>query len=285
MNDVVIRPEYELPATIEDLSRFVLVGREKLISVRAEIRAIEKIGLAKEVREQKLKEAQFISEAMLDAEVRIGQLMQSIPKVQGKRTDLELRDSGVAKLAGQPDSVVVLGKSSTIPPTPTQQEHKAANVPADSNSKQSQVPTASVKDATVKTKAEVIREAGFTPKQVERFQQLAEHPELVEQAKTEARDNDDIVSRSLVLNKIKEQKRAEKEAKREEARQQNAEKVQAISNPLDAQGLFQTIVIDPAWDYSEEGDNDAFGRIRPSYHTMPMQEIEALPIAKLADDN
>ena len=298
MNDVVIRPEYELPATIEDLSRFVLVGREKLISVRAEIRAIEKIGLAKEVREQKLKEAQFISEAMLDAEVRIGQLMQSVPKSSGgdrksKKIkndsgvdfDFELRDSGVAKLAGQPDSVVVLDKSSTIPPTPTQQEHKAANVPADSNSKQSQVPTASVKDATVKTKAEVIRYAGFTPKQVERFQQLAEHPELVEQAKTEARDNDDIVSRSLVLNKIKEQKRAEKEAKREEARQQNAEKVQAISNPLDAQGLFQTIVIDPAWDYSEEGDNDAFGRIRPSYHTMPMQEIEALPIAKLADDN
>ena len=48
---------------------------------------------------------------------------------------------------------------------------------------------------------------------------------------------------------------------------------------------MQTIVIDPAWDYSEEGDNDAFGRIRPSYHTMSMQEIEALPIAKLADDN
>lgn len=80
-------------------------------------------------------------------------------------------------------------------------------------------------------------------------------------------------------------RRIEKEARREEARQENAEKVQTISNPLEAQGLFQTIVIDPAWDYSEEGDNDAFGRIKPNYQTMSIDEIEALPIAKIADEN
>lgn len=60
-----------------------------------------------------------------------------------------------------------------------------------------------------KPKAEIIKEAGFTPKQVERFQTLAAHPEIVEQAKQEARKNDDIVSRSLVLNMIKSQKKAE----------------------------------------------------------------------------
>ena len=80
-------------------------------------------------------------------------------------------------------------------------------------------------------------------------------------------------------------KRAEKEAQREEARQRNTEKIKTISSPLEAQGLFQTIVIDPAWDYSEEGDNDAFGRIKPSYQTMPMKEIEALPIARISDEN
>ena len=32
-----------LPNTIEDLARFVLVGREKLIAVRAEIRVINKL--------------------------------------------------------------------------------------------------------------------------------------------------------------------------------------------------------------------------------------------------
>ena len=66
-----------------------------------------------------------------------------------------------------------------------------------------------------KLKTEVIKEAGFTPKQVERFQTLAKHPEIVAQAKAEARENEDIVSRSLVLNMVKEHKRAEKEARRE----------------------------------------------------------------------
>ena len=160
MNDVAIRAEYELPATIEDLSRFVLVGREKLVAVRAEIRAIDKVGLAQAVREQKLKEGQAVSEAVLDAEVRIGQLMREVPK-------------GTNGGANQ----------------------YRAKTTAESEER--------------KPKAEVIREAGFTPKQVERFQQLAEHPEIVEAAKVEARENDDIVSRSLVLNMIRAQKKAD----------------------------------------------------------------------------
>ena len=91
---------------------------------------------------------------------------------------------------------------------------------------------------------------------------------------------------NLSINKAYQQiKRAENEAKREEKRQENAEKVAALSSPLEAQGLFQTIVIDPAWDYSEEGDNDAFGRIKPNYHTMSIEEITALPIAQIADEN
>lgn len=48
----------QLPSTLPELSRFVLVGRDKLKAVKAEIHAIEKVGLAQEVREQKLHEAQ-----------------------------------------------------------------------------------------------------------------------------------------------------------------------------------------------------------------------------------
>ena len=96
----------------------MLVGREKLVAVRAEIRAIDKVGLAKEVREQKLQEAQAISEAVLDAEVKIGELMRSVPKAKNQYTSAT--DSGVAS-----------------------------------------------------TKTQIIRDAGFTPKQAERFQQLA----------------------------------------------------------------------------------------------------------------
>ena len=75
----------QLPATLPELSKFVLVGREKLNAVRAEIRAIDKVGLAKEVREQKLREAQDIADAVLDAEVRIGELTAQIPKASHDR--------------------------------------------------------------------------------------------------------------------------------------------------------------------------------------------------------
>lgn len=75
MNDLATQTK-QLPDNLTDLARFVLIGREKLVAVRAEIRAIDKVGLAKEVHDQKLEEAQEISEAVLDAEVRMGQLLK-----------------------------------------------------------------------------------------------------------------------------------------------------------------------------------------------------------------
>ena len=75
--------ERQLPDTLEDLAKFTLIGRERLNAVRAEIRAIEKVGLAKEVHEQKLAEAQEIAEAVLDAETQIGKLTAKIPKGSG----------------------------------------------------------------------------------------------------------------------------------------------------------------------------------------------------------
>lgn len=153
-SNAVSQRSESLPTTLDELSRFVLVGREKLNAVRAEIRAIDKVGLAQEVRQQKLREAQEISEAVLDAEVRIGQLMAKVPKRQGFAS--AIRDSGVAN--------------------------------AD-------------------TKEAVIEQAGFTPKQVQRFETLAAHPEIVEQAKAQARENEEVVSRTAVLNMIKDEKK------------------------------------------------------------------------------
>lgn len=87
----------QLPDSLPDLSRFALIGREKLNAVRAEIRAIEKVGLAKEVHEQKLLEAQEIAEAVLDAEAKIGELTAKIPKASGMRTDLQPADNSVER--------------------------------------------------------------------------------------------------------------------------------------------------------------------------------------------
>lgn len=141
-----------LPANIEDLSKFVLVGREQLVAVRAAIRAIDKVGVAQEVRKQKLKEGQEIAEAVLDAEVRIGELMREVPKASGNQYTVQL------PTAGQ------------------------------------------------KQKSEVIKDMGFTHSQVQRFETLAAHPEAVERAKAEARENDEIVTRSSVLEKVASEK-------------------------------------------------------------------------------
>lgn len=265
MENQVSKVNQQLPSTIYDLSRFVLVGREKLVAVRAEIRAIDKLGLVQGIREQKLREAQDIGEVVLDAEVQIGKIMNAVPKAQGRRTDLELIDSGVDKL--KPDTI------------DSHTEEESSDDWYDFFS-QEEEPI-----EQPKTKAEVIQEAGLTQKQVERFQTMAAHPELVAKAKAEARENDDIVSRSLVLNMVKEQKRAGKEAAREEQRKENAEKIEELATPLDAQGLFQTIVIDPPWDWGDEGDVNQFGRAKPDYHTMPIEEIEKLPVGKIADEN
>ena len=126
--------------------------------------------------------------------------------------------------------------------------------------------------------AEVRSRSGVSPKTYDRAVVVIET--APEELKAELREGNITINQAF-----NQMKRAEKLAKREEARQQNAEKVQTLRNPLEAQGLFQTIVIDPAWDYAEEGDNDQFGRGRPDYCLMPIEEIEALPIDRISDKN
>ena len=78
-----------LPANIEDLSTFVVVGREKLVALQAELRAISKVGMVDEIRKQKLSEAQDLADELLLAEVRLGELISALPEMRGKRTDLQ----------------------------------------------------------------------------------------------------------------------------------------------------------------------------------------------------
>lgn len=159
MNDLTVTQQ-NLPNNLEDLSKFVLVGREKLTAVRAEIRAIDKIQLAEEVREQKKEEAQMLAEALLDAEVRIGDLLKTIPKATkgNQYTGKMISDSGVGNQ---------------------------------------------------KPKKQVIQELGFNQKQAERFETLSSNKDIVEQVKAEARENEDIPTRSRVLQLVKEKSKQE----------------------------------------------------------------------------
>lgn len=50
--------------------------------------------------------------------------------------------------------------------------------------------------ASPRLKSEAIADVGITKDAAKQYQQMAAHPEIVEQAIAEARENDDIVSRA-----------------------------------------------------------------------------------------
>lgn len=84
-------------------------------------------------------------------------------------------------------------------------------------------------------------------------------------------------------------KRDLKEKKREARREENRQKIAAVPElekaaPI-AQAKFATIVIDPPWDWGDEGDHDQLGRARPDYRTMSIGQLMDMPIGKFADDD
>lgn len=163
MQEGIVIQNQNLPDKIEDLAKFVLVGREKLTSVRAEIRAIDKVQLAQEVREQKKEEAQMLAEALLDAEVKIGDLLKKIPK------DTKFKGN----------------------------QYKEVNSHQCENTKKTE------------TKQEVITRLGFNKDQANRFETLSSNKEIVEQVKAEARENEDIPTRTRVLQLVKQKSKEE----------------------------------------------------------------------------
>ena len=97
-----------LPDILKDFSAYV-VCRVKLTAVRAEMRAIEKLELAEEVRRQKREEARMLGEALLDAEVRIGELTKRIPKSVGGRPE-KILDTAVQNFESRSNTAVTSEK-------------------------------------------------------------------------------------------------------------------------------------------------------------------------------
>jgi site-specific DNA-methyltransferase (adenine-specific) len=80
MENNLIKIDSQLPVNLDDLSKFVLIGKEKLVSVKAEIRAMKNLKIAEEVYKQKEVEAKELGGALLLAKVRIGEMLKEIPK-------------------------------------------------------------------------------------------------------------------------------------------------------------------------------------------------------------
>jgi len=80
-------------------------------------------------------------------------------------------------------------------------------------------------------------------------------------------------------------KRKVKERKREQKREDNRKIIESSPEPTKLNGVYSTIVIDPPWDWGDEGDGDQMGRARPVYQTMTISQLHALPVGDLADSN
>jgi len=84
-------------------------------------------------------------------------------------------------------------------------------------------------------------------------------------------------------------KRELKEQAREARREENRKKIAAVPEPdqtaVAADAKFATIVIDPPWDWGDEGDQDQFGRARPDYSTMTIEQLEQLDVCGLSDED
>lgn len=88
MNSIQKVTPNELAMPLSDIVKAIKVGNEALTASKAELRAMTKMGTANEQRIKKLEKTQKLAEDLLDAEVKLGEIIASLPSVQGKRTDL-----------------------------------------------------------------------------------------------------------------------------------------------------------------------------------------------------
>jgi len=75
-----------LPATIEELIEHVIVGNEAIQSFKAKLRACDKCEKAKILRNQALNDGRKVSRLVIDAEIRLGELLEQQPNQQPIRT-------------------------------------------------------------------------------------------------------------------------------------------------------------------------------------------------------
>lgn len=120
---------------------------------------------------------------------------------------------------------------------------------------------------------------GVTWKQSHRWKKVASvSKDAFEAELAKARERRQGITTTAVM-------RLAKAASQNGQRSANAELVRSAEPLADVDGVFQTLVIDPPWDWDDEGDVSQFGRGRHEYKAMPFDEIKALPVGEKADKN
>ncbi len=154
MNMLAVYKQPSLPARPDDLARFIVVAQEKIKAVKAEIRAIQRLDMAKEVYDQKIEEQARLQELTLLAYQRMGEITREIPKASAGRPSKEISRTSTTNFG--------------------------------------------------KTKKQVTQELGFSKDQVSRMEQMATHPDVVEEVIAESQAGQTEATQTEVLRRIKE---------------------------------------------------------------------------------
>ncbi len=132
--------------------------------------------------------------------------------------------------------------------------------------------------AKVNTREQIAKISKVATGTVERVKFIRDN--APEKVKKELRSGNKELSINSVYTTLK---RAEKEEKREEERKEDKKEAEKIKSPeeLFKKIKFTTIVIDPPWDWGDEGDVNQMGRAKPDYATLSLEELKELPIDNL----
>lgn len=132
-------------------------------------------------------------------------------------------------------------------------------------------------DPVESTAAKLAKEHAVSEATVKRAAKFAEEVESVPEIRQAVEQGKPVL----------QVKRELKERAREQRREENRNKVASVQSPdkLVEQAKFATIVIDPPWDWGDEGDVNQLGRAKPDYSTMSIAELLDLPVGAMADDD
>lgn len=152
INELTVYQQSGLPAQPSELAKFILILPEKIKAMKAEIMAIQKAQLAKEVYDQKKDELDRVRELMLLAYAQMGAITREMPKGSGN-------------------------------------QYTSAS---------------SLKREEAKPKSQAIQDLGFSTSQVGRMEQMAAHPDIVEEVIAESQAGQTEATQGEVLRRIKE---------------------------------------------------------------------------------
>ena len=80
MTTTLVKNKENLPVKMEDLQRFIIIGKEALNAQKAKIRAIKKTDDASDAYHAALSDGQDVAEIVIDAEVKLGEILAGIDK-------------------------------------------------------------------------------------------------------------------------------------------------------------------------------------------------------------